>query len=312
MVKVKNIFKEQNVGFGEKSLYQGDRLLNSNGEFNVKRRGMPLLKRIDIFYFMVGISWSYFYLIIFALFFLINFSFGIIYMSIGIEHLTGLVHKSFWENAWECFFFSAQTFTSVGYGRVAPTGFWISLIASFEAMIGLMSFAVATGLLYGRFSRPRAKLMFSDNIILSPYKEDTALMFRFINKKQNTLTDAEVRVTLSMEDKTVNPPIRRFYYLEPEFKNINFLSLNWTVVHHINDQSPLFQMKMADLQESKAEFIISIQAFDSTFSQVIQARHSYTWTQLKEGYKFARMYFPSENGSGTIMEIDKLSDIEKV
>ena len=312
MLNVKKVFKEQNVGFGEKSLYQGDRLLNSNGEFNVRRRGLPLLNRIDVFYFLIEINWSYFYLLIFVSFFLINLLFGIIYMSIGIEHLTGLVHKGFWENIWECFFFSAQTFTSVGYGRVAPTGFWISLIASFEAMIGLMSFAVATGLLYGRFSRPRAKLMFSRNIILSPYKGDTALMFRFINKKQNTLIDAEVRITLAMEDNTVNPPIRRFYSLEPEFKKINFLSLNWTVVHHINDQSPLYQMKAEDLAASKAEFIISIQAFDSTFAQNIQARHSYISGELKEGYTFARMYFPSKDGSGTVMEIDKLSDIEKV
>ena len=152
-----------------------------------------------------------FLLLLFVFYILINLLFAGVYYLAGIEHLSGLKTGSAWQNFSEIFFFSTQTFTTVGYGRISPVGFITSAIATFEAFLGLLSFAIATGLFYGRFSRPRAFLKFSDHAIIAPYKNGIALMLRMAPFKNNQLFDAEARLTLAMKINENGNASNRFY-----------------------------------------------------------------------------------------------------
>jgi inward rectifier potassium channel len=189
---------EINTGFGTNAQDYGGRFVNKNGQPNVEKRGVSFLERISWYHAMLAMPRWKFFTIIFAFYIIVNFIFACIYYFAGVEHLLGMKVGSETEKFAEAFFFSAQTFTTVGYGRISPSGFGTSTIAAFEALIGLLSFALATGLLYGRFSKPTAYLKFSGNAVIAPFKDGTAVMLRISPFKNTTLTDAEAKLTLGM------------------------------------------------------------------------------------------------------------------
>ncbi len=140
-----------------------------------------------------------FYGTLFIFYLSINFVFACIYFLIGQAQFQGMIGVTPWETFKESFFFSTETFTTVGYGRVNPTGDAANSVAAIESMLGLLSFAIATGLLYGRFSKPKAFLLFSKNALISPYKGGTGLMFRFVTyKDHHTLTNLDIKVNAAI------------------------------------------------------------------------------------------------------------------
>jgi inward rectifier potassium channel len=166
MVLLKNLNNkaktDENSGFGTNANSYGGRFVNKNGTANIEKRGMNLLQRISWYHTMIEMPNWKFMLILFSFYIIINFIFAIIYYAIGIEHLDGInASGSFLTQFGQAYFFSAQTFTTVGYGHISPTGFLTSALSSAEALIGLLSFAIATGLFFGRFSKPTAFLKFS-------------------------------------------------------------------------------------------------------------------------------------------------------
>ncbi|HZG24253.1 MAG TPA: ion channel, partial [Chitinophagaceae bacterium] len=238
--------------------------------------------------------------------------FAFVYYLIGMEHLGGITLGSPLKNFGEAFFFSAQTFTTVGYGRINPSGFLTSSIAAVEALTGLLSFAVVTGLFYGRFSRPRAFLKFSQHMVLAPFRNKTALMFRMVPYKNNRLTEAEVKLTLAIRMDENGNPSNKFYTLDLDISKINTLSLSWTVVHPIDDKSPLYQMTEEDIKNAKLELLVFVKAFDEVFSNTVIGRTSYDSNEIIFGARFRIMYEASPNGQSTILHLDRLNAIEKV
>ena len=190
---------EINTGFGINTSDYGGRYINKDGRPNIEKRGISLLERISWYHTMLAMPRWKFLILIFLFFILINFVFALLYMLIGVEHLSGMLTENYTQKFGEAYFFSAQTFTTVGYGRVNPTGFLASAMASFEALIGLLTFALATGLFYARFSKPKAYLRFSKNALIAPYKDGLALMMRVAPFKNTNLTDAEAKVSLGMQ-----------------------------------------------------------------------------------------------------------------
>jgi inward rectifier potassium channel len=241
-----------------------------------------------------------------------NFLFACIYYLIGLENLTGIEAGSAIENFGEAFFFSAQTFTTVGYGRISPSGFLASSVAAIEAFLGLMTLALATGLFYGRFARPRSYLSFSKNALISPYKNGKALMFRTVPFKNNILMDAEVKLTLGMSVPENGIQKNMFYPLTLELSKINALMMNWTIVHAITEESPMYGLTLNDLKKANAQILIYINAFDEIFANTVVARTSYTADELIEGAKFSQMYHPTESGDSTLLNIDLLSKYELI
>jgi inward rectifier potassium channel len=298
---------EINSGFGANATDYGGRFVNKNGQANIEKRGVSYFERISWYHAMLAIPrWKFFFLI-FAFFVIVNIFFACIYYFAGVEHLSGMNTSSELEKFGEAFFFSAQTFTTVGYGRISPSGFGTSAIAAFEALLGLLSFALATGLLYGRFSKPTAYLKFSENVIIAPYKDITALMLRIAPFKNTTLTDAEVKVTLGMAVEENGKTVNKFFPLQLEYEKVNALTLSWTIVHPITEDSPLNGFSKEDFENTSGEILVFIKAFDDMFSNTVVARSSYTFKEIIYGAKFIPMYHRNDNGSTTILDLEKIN-----
>lgn len=270
-----NLISGNALGFGNHPTMNNQRMLNRDGSTNIRRKGLPFFRTSDTYNKLIDMSWTKFLLIVLAAYICLNLLFAYLYVLIGIEHLYGTVGRNSWEHFLDAFFFSAQTISTVGYGHISPRGTATSLLAAFESMMGLLAFALATGLLYGRFSRPSARIVYSRNLLLSPYGEGKALMFRMANYRSSQLIDLEIQVLLSMNANEEGKIVRQFWPLELERHRINLLTLSWTVVHPVNEQSPIFGLSPADLDDSNAEFIILLKAFDDTFSQTVHSRTSY-------------------------------------
>ena len=294
------------TGFSTTGNINGGRFINRDGTFNLRKEGWPVWDRFSIFYMMIRLPLLKFISVILIFFIFINAFYTIIYLWIGTNQLTGLIHPSGWNAFKEIYFFSTQTFTTVGYGRINPVGDGANVLASIESMSGLLSFALATGLLYGRFARPRAHLAFSDYAIIGPYRDKNALMFRFAcYKEQHALTDVTVQVNLAMLIIENGQANYKYYNLHLERNKIEQLPMNWTVVHPIDDQSPLLGLTAEDLKIADVELYIMVRGFNDIYSNTVFQRTSYTFNEIKLNRKFITMFQETENG--TVLELHKLS-----
>ncbi|SDG80071.1 inward rectifier potassium channel [Flavobacterium omnivorum] len=304
---------DKNTGFGTNASSYGGRFVNKDGKANVEKRGMHVLHRISWYHTMIDMPGWRFILVILTFYVAINFIFASIYYGIGIEHLNGISNvDSEWVKFGQAYFFSAQTFTTVGYGHISPSGFLTSALSAGEALIGLLSFAIATGLFFGRFSKPTAFLKFSHNAIIASYGENTALMIRITPFKNTNFTDAEAKMTLGMSIEENGRMTNKFYALELELDRINALTLSWTLVHPITENSPLYKFTNTDFKNTNGEILVFIKTFDDMFSNTVAARTSYTFDEVVYGAKFEPMYTRSTDNSKTILNLDKLNVFKNV
>lgn len=295
-----------NTGFGNKGNINGGRFINRDGTFNLHKQGWPFWERYSVFYTMITLPLWQFITIIILFFFTINFIYTLIYLTMGANEFTGLLQNSGWGLFKELYFFSTESFTTVGYGRVNPVSDGANLVAAFEALSGLLSFALATGLIYGRFARPRAHLAFSDHAVIGPYRDKTALMFRFVCfKEQHALSDVTVQVNLALLLQENGEYNYKYYNLSLERSKIESLPMNWTVVHPIDEESPLLGLTADDLKAADMELYVLVRGFNDVYSNTVQQRTSYTHEEVRYNRRFVSMYKETENG--TLLELDKLS-----
>ncbi len=300
----------EDLGIGTKASESRLRMLNRDGSFNVRRKGLRFSTWFSGYHYLISIRWWKFNLLIVLTYIAINACFGAIYFALGLNGLSGIDGHTLAEQYLQAIFFSTQTFTTVGFGRIAPVGNGANIVAAFESLAGLLSFAFATGLVWGRFSRPVAKIIFSHNAIIAPYEKITGFMFRVANQRKNQLIDVEAIVTLSrLESSSDGTQTRKFYPLDLERRSVTFFHLSWTVVHPIDEQSPLFGVTEAQLNASEAEFLILLKAFDDTFSQTVHARTSYRTKEVVFGQKFKSIIQTGADGM-TEIELDKIHDHE--
>lgn len=287
------------IGFGTKNYNESVRFLNQNGTVNVKRKVSDKHIGFDLYHWLLGITWVQFFTLVFVSYVVVNTMFAVLYYAIGADKFGGLDVGSGSEKFYQLFFFSAQTLTTVGYGHIYPNSVFPSTVSSIESMLGLMGFALVTGILYGRFSKPKADLQYSNEALVAPYKDITGLMFRVANKKQNELIETECQVILAIN----NPETQRrdFHFLELERSKINLLPLTWTVVHPIDDKSPMFGLTASDVKERDGEFIILIKSITDTYFQTVYSRMSYKHSELTWNAKFVPMkQMPHKDGSISI------------
>ncbi|MFV8363476.1 ion channel [Flavobacterium sp. ZT3P35] len=304
---------QQNTGFGTNANNYGGRFINKDGTANVEKRGLFLLNRISWYHTMIDMPRWRFMSILLLFYVGMNFIFALLYYAIGIEHLNGIdATGSDLGKFGQAYFFSAQTFTTVGYGHISPVGFLTSLLSAAEALIGLLSFAIATGLFFGRFSKPTAFLKFSHNALVAPYGEGTGLMIRVAPFKNTNLTDALAKVTLGISIKENGLMTNKFFALDLELDKINLLTLSWTLVHPITEDSPLYKYTQEDFEAIHGEIIVMITAFDDMFSNTVAIRTSYTFNELVYGAKFEPMFTRSTDNSKTILNLDLLNVYKRV
>jgi inward rectifier potassium channel len=300
------------LGIGAKAAESRVRLLNRDGSFNIRRKGQPFLEWFSGYHYLISLPWWKFNLILLSAYIVINAIFGGIYLIIGTDGLAGIDGHSMMQRYFQTFFFSTQTFTTVGFGRIAPVGTGANITASLESLAGLLSFAFATGLLYGRFSRPVAKIIFSQNALIAPYEDKTAFMFRSSNQRVNQLIDVNATVTFSRFERMENGErARKFYTLDLERKSVTLFYLSWTVVHPITESSPLFGVTKEQLDASDAEFLILLRAFDDAFSQDVHARTSYKSNEVVFGHRFKSIIRTAPDGI-TEIDLDKIHDYEEI
>jgi inward rectifier potassium channel len=299
--------ESRDLGFGNQLDGNTARLLNADGSFNVKRRGIGF-RHFFLYNYLISISWSRFLLLVFLFFIVLNAFFAFLYLATGIDGLSGLPEgESTFSNFLYCFYFSTQTFTTVGYGAISPQTHTASLIASFEAMVGLLGFAFATGLLYGRFSKPTASILFSDKMLVSPYRDGKdALMFRIVNARRSQLVNLQVKVIANWFEEGS----RRYAPLDLERDFVTLFPLNWTIVHPLGEESPIWNIMTRQLKNCDPEFMIIINGYDDNFAQEVHARSSYKRTEMVWGARFVPMYKVEEDGD-TVVELDKLSLCQK-
>lgn len=281
------------------------RTINPDGTFNVRRKGLRL-RDANIYLMLIDTTWPRFFGAVLLAFLAINIGFAAVYMMIGIDRLHGIeTEMGAFLNA---FFFSVHTLTTVGYGNVFPVGTLANAIASLEAATGLMVFAIATGLLYGRFSRPSAKILFSRSALVAPYQDGASLQFRITNARSNVLMDLEARVLLMTVSRIDGQLKRAFIDLPLERRRVYFFPLTWTVVHPIDAASPLSGKTAEDLRQMEAELLILIKGFDDTFSQQVHSQYSYRYDQILWEAKFLPAFYVDGKGD-LVLDVNKVHEL---
>ncbi|MGC4038257.1 MAG: ion channel [Chitinophagaceae bacterium] len=303
----------EDTGFGTSTANVGGRFVNKDGSFNLRKEGVAIWERFSVFHTMINLPrWKFISLVI-VFYLAVNLVFTSVYMIIGPEEFQGMIAQTPWQKFKEIYFFSTETFTTVGYGRVNPVGDAANFVASIEAISGFLSLAIATGLIYGRFSRPKAFLVFSDLALVSPYQDKKGLMFRFVSyKDKHVLTDVEVKVTTAFQVQEDGKSVYKFYSLKLERTRVDSLPMNFTVVHPIDDASPFMGFSEEDMRIADVELYVLVRAFDDVYSNIVQQRTSYTFREIKFDAKFVPMYKESGDGDTTIVELHRLNEFKQV
>lgn len=299
-----------NTGFTTNSTdISGGRFINKDGSYNLVKEGLPFWKRISVFHDMLNLPKWKFITVILLFYFTINLIFTGVYFLIGSAEMTGLPQGiSDWQLFKELFYFSTETYTTVGYGRVNPVGDLANLVAGIESLTGLLSLAIATGLIYGRFSKPRSYLLFSDHALVSPYRGGQGLMFRFAAyKDKHTLTDLEIKLNVGMKVLENENPVYKYFSLDLERARVESMPMSWTVVHPLTETSPFYGFSEEDMKNADVELYVMLRGFDEVFSNYVQQRTSYTYAEIAFNRKFVPMYRESEDGQATILELHKLN-----
>jgi inward rectifier potassium channel len=283
-----------------------DRTINKDGSFNVEREGVSW-RNIHPYLHLINIGWTAFFGIVLAAYLIVNTLFAVLYFALGRGHIVGTDAPTEFGRFLKDFFFSSHTLTTVGYGIFAPSSTAANSIAAFEALVGLMGFALATGVLFGRVSRPSAKIGFSDNALVAPYQDRTSLQFRVVNMRPNVIIEVSASVMLM----TVENGARRFQELPLERDSIRFFPLTWTVVHPIDETSPMLGKTADELAAQHGEILILIKGFDDTFNQIVNARYSYRFDEIVWNAKFSPAFHVDDQGR-MVLEVNQVGKYEQV
>ena len=302
---------DRDLGFGSVVTGQSrQRLLNADGTFNVQRAGLPFLSSLNLFHTLLSMSWRTFLLLVLLLYFMSNVVFGAIYASLGPDAIIDTTTNPMTNILVRGFFFSVQTFATIGYGTIHPSGIVPNLLVTLESYYSLLANALITGLVFARFARPTAKIIFSDVAVIAPYRGIEGLMFRLVNGRSSQLIEVGIKVLFARFVNEDGRAVRRFDFLDLERKTVTFLPLALTVVHPVTDDSPLKGLTQDDLTRTDAELLILLTATDETFAQVVHTRSSYKPHEIRCGNKFVSIYNEVDEGEPISIDIRKLSQIE--
>jgi inward rectifier potassium channel len=302
------------LGFGAVVARESrQRLLNRDGSFNVKRDGLRFFQSLSIYHYLLTMSWTRFLAAVSGTYVLTNALFALLYVACGAGALARGDGVASFGRFGDAFFFSVETLATIGYGHVAPANLPANVVMGVESLLGLLGFAVVAGFVFARFARPTAQILFSRRAIIAPYRGGKAFMFRIVNQRSSQLVNLEAQVLLSRRKRdgaTSND--REFVSLALERESVVFFPLAWTLVHPIDDASPLKHWTAEDLMDCDAEFLVLLNGFEETFSQNVHTRSSYTAREVVWGARFGNMFNPPDDDGEVSVDIRKLHDLERV
>ncbi|NWF59248.1 MAG: ATP-sensitive inward rectifier potassium channel 10 [Fischerella sp.] len=272
------------------------RMINRAGNFNVVRKGISNSHWGDLYHLLLTLSWPKFLALIALGYLVANSFFALAYLA-GGDGIENAQPGSFPD----AFFFSVQTMASIGYGAMFPKTAYANTLVTIEALLGLMGLAMATGLVFARFSLPKARVMFSRVAVITPYNRVPTLMFRVANERQNWILEAQVRVTLVRSEITAEgEAMRRFYDMQLLRSQTPLFALTWTVMHPIDENSPLYGMTPEQMIEDDMEVVVTLTGIDETVSQAIHSRHSFIAGEIFWNMRFVDILSKTQNGRRSI------------
>ncbi len=267
-------------------------------------RGMRGIKRIsdhrdwrlDAYHHLLTMPWTALFAVTMTTFVLLNLAFATLYRA----QEGSIVNASSLADA---FFFSVQTTATIGYGDMRPATLYANILVTVEVLLGMTTLAIVTGLVFARFSRPTARVMFSRVAVVTPHDGVPTLMFRAANQRRNQILEAQVSVSLLRDEMSAEGmPMRRFHDLHVSRPRSPMFALSWTVMHPITEGSPLYGENRESLLGQNGEIVISIMGLDETASQTVFARHSYLADEIMWNRRFVDILTRNEEGWRTIVD----------
>jgi inward rectifier potassium channel len=301
------------LGFGRVVSEQRQlRLLNRDGSFNVQSRGRGLHAFLA-YSNLVSTTWNRFFLFVAISYLILNGFFAVGYVLCGQGGLVNTLDTGIYSPFLKAFFFSIHTSATIGYGSVVPVGVPTNILVALESVVSLLGLAVVTGLVFARFSRPVADILFSKNALMTYLGDLRSFQFRIVNARNNQIIDLHVRLLVSrFENNASGTAVRRYYPLRLERESVVFFPLSWTVVHPIDRDSPLFGVTEDELCASGAEFLILLTGMDETFSQVVNTRSSYRANEVIWDAKFTDIFVYDPEGRMAGVDIKRFHDTTRV
>jgi len=301
----------RDLGLGGRLDQAPGRLMNRDGTFNVVRGGLEWRRLFHPYHYMLTRSWRMFFVEVFAVYFLANVLFAELYLACGPGAI-GSANGTFRD----AFFFSVQTLATIGYGKMTPENLGANALVAVESLIGLLGFALVTGLMFARFSRPSVFLAFSEQAVIAPYAPPgvtgatgRALMFRMANGRAANLSELQANVTLAWKNPATGA--RTFHGLKLERERVAFLTLQWVVVHPIDEASPLYGASEEAFYAAEPEILVQLSGVDEAFFQTASTRRSYRLREIVWGAKFRDIYEPQADGR-MYMNVRRLSEADPV
>lgn len=255
-------------------------------------RGQDRSRWTDLYHGILTAPWWLFLLGLAAVFVVVNVAFALVYLTdpYGIEHARA---GSFWDR----FLFSVQTIGSINYSVMVPKSAFVNSVVVVEAFMGFLYLAMMASLMFARLSRPSARVVFSKVAVIAPFDGVPTLMFRAANQRGNQILDAAITVTLAHQAVTSEGiAMRRFQELELVRSRTSLFTLSWTVMHAIDESSPLHGLSLDDLFHWQMEIIILLRGTDDVLADLVYVRHAYTPDEIIWNHRFVDVLSVSQNG----------------
>jgi inward rectifier potassium channel len=303
----------RDLGFGTVAASGShERLLNRNGTFNTKRTGLGPFASLHLYDALLTMPWHRFLLLVAVVYLATNGLFAAAYVALGPDAIGGADEGS--PPFLRAFFFSVHTLSTIGYGHLVPRTLAANALMAAQSLAGLLGIAITTGLVFARFSRPTAKILFSERAVVAPYGGDGGwgFMFRIANQRSTQIIELEAQVVFSRMVDQDGRRMRRFYQLPLERSKVAFFPLAWTIVHPIDAASPLHNVTPPECASSDAEVLILLKGTDETFSETVHARSSYKAEEILWDRRFTDIFFRSERGGISGIDLGRLSEVEGV
>lgn len=264
----------------------------------------------DLYHRLLKASWTRFTLTLAMVYVLINLVFGAVYFFLGPEGLTGLKSTNKLDFATETLFFSVQTFSTIGYGTISPTGLVQNIIVSIEAFIGLMSIGLMSGLFFVRFSRPSARVLFSKVALITSYMGKPCVMFRLANARRNQMLDAQIQLYCMMDVYSPEGThIYKIFDLAVMRSKSPIFALSWMVIHFIDSDSPFHNLDIEEMKKKKFQMFALASGHDEIFNQTIRARMTYYPEDFVKNKFFVDIVNRTNEDEWTV-DIEKISEIK--
>lgn len=261
----------------------------------------------DFYHQSLMASWPVFLLGLLGIFIVINMIFAALYLT-DPRGLSNAAPGDYWAR----FIFSVQTMGSIAYTDMVPKSHYVDIIVMAEAFVGILYIGMLTAVMFARLSRPSARFVFSNVAVVMQYDGVPTLMFRTANQRGNQVLDASMRVSLAYQHTTrEGMTIRRFVELKLVRERTSLFALSWTLMHHIDEASPLYGLTQDRMLDSDMEIIAMLSGTDDTMAEQIYARHSYTPDCILWNRHFVDVLDITPSGR-RVVDLTRFSDTEEV